>query len=113
MPRPEETQVLQAVLVVDDFENHLQPITLSRSKGLVPVVNKPLVDFSLSLLETSGVQEVFVFCSAFHQDVAKHIKDTWSQSDMDVHVLVSETYTSLGDVLRDVDRKGRIKSDFI
>lgn len=32
---------------------------------------------------------------------------------MDVHVIVSETYNSVGDVMRDLDRQAKIKSDFI
>ena len=103
---------VQAVVVVDDFEADFEPLTSGRSKALVPLLNRPLVDQTLRFLLIRGVQEVFLFCSQHHHQVSQHIKQKWSRSKMDVHVVVSETYHSLGDVMRDVDRQAKIKSDF-
>lgn len=108
-----ENVPVQAVVVLDDFEGCFEPLTWSRSKGMVPLLNRPLVDHTLRVLQVRGVQEAFVFSSLHHDVVSSHIKRHWTSSKMDVHVVVSEAYNSLGDVMRDVDRQAKIKSDFI
>lgn len=109
----EEKSFIQAVLVVDDFDNSWDPLTDGRSKGLIPVLNRPLIDFPLRMLQVNGCHEVYVCCKHDHEGIAKHVKENWTGLSMDVHVCVSEAYQSLGDVLRDMDRKARIKGDFI
>ena len=104
---------VQAVVVLDDFEGEFDPLTWMRPKALVPLLTQPLVDQTLSFLQVRGVQEAFVYCSRQHNLVARHIRTFWSSAKMEVHVVVSETYHSLGDVMRDVDRQGKVKSDFI
>ena len=108
-----ENVPVQAVVVVDDFDGYFEPLTWTRSKGMVPLLNRPLVDHTLRFLLVRGVQETFVFCSRHHDVVSSHVRQNWASSKMDVHVIVSETYNSLGDVMRDVDRQAKIKSDFI
>lgn len=108
-----ENVPVQAVIVVDDFEGFFEPLTWTRSKGMIPLLNQPVVDHTLRFLQVRGVQETFVFCSRHHEVIAAHIRKHWSSSKMDVHVVVSETCNSLGDVMRDVDRQAKIKSDFI
>lgn len=108
-----EKLLVQAVVVVDDFEDSLSPLTNSRSKGVIPILCRPLIDFTLRLLQVNDVQEVFICCTSFHETIVNHVKKNWSGLSMDVQVTVSETYTSVGDVLRDLDRQAKIKGDFI
>lgn len=110
-----EKKIFQAALIADSFNNKFQPLTQKTPRVLLPLINRPLIDYTLRLLKLSDVQEVFVFCSANSSLVRAHIKEHWTQRDsgLDVHVNSSENYLSVGDVLRDVDQKGLIKSDFI
>lgn len=109
-----ETKVFQAVLIADSFNNRFQPLTQKTPRVLLPLINRPLIDYTLRLLKLSDVQEVYVFCSANSNLVRAYIKEHWPPGNgLVVHVNSSENYLSVGDVLRDVDQKGLIKSDFI
>lgn len=108
-----EKVLLQAVVIIDDFENQFEPLTWKRSKGMVPLLNRPLVDHTLHFLQVRGIQQVFLFCSKHHEVVSRYIREQWPGSKMEVNVCVSETHNSVGDVLRDVEREARVKSDFV
>ena len=41
---------------------------------LLPLVNVPLLDYTIEFLVEAGVQEIFVFCSAHADQVKKHIR---------------------------------------
>ncbi|MCL7029500.1 hypothetical protein MKW94_026574 [Papaver nudicaule] len=53
---------LQAVLLADGFDKKFQPITLEQPKVLLPLLNVPMIDYSLAWLESVGVEEDFVVC---------------------------------------------------
>lgn len=38
------------------------------------LVNTPLIDYALEALNRSGVEEVFVFCSTFMEQIKRHIQ---------------------------------------
>ncbi|KAJ9593230.1 hypothetical protein L9F63_015229 [Diploptera punctata] len=108
--------VIQAVVIVDSFKGEFHPITDSIPLALIPVVNKPLLDYTLKCLSLSSVQEVFLFCCSHADLIKQHIKQNkWNDesSTMSVTVFVNETCRSLGDVMRDLDAKAIIRSDFI
>ncbi|KAJ6648763.1 Translation initiation factor eIF-2B subunit epsilon [Pseudolycoriella hygida] len=118
MDRLEKKEILQAVLIADNFNENFIPITNSTSISLLPLVNKPLLDYALEALNRSGVEEVLVFCSTFVDKLKKYIKQSilekcsWS-TQMSVQVIGSEGCRCLGDALRDLDGKGVIRGHFI
>jgi tRNA A37 methylthiotransferase MiaB len=72
---------------------------------LLPLVNVPMIDYTLSWLETSGVEEVFVFCCAHAQQVKEHLEDAgWTGKpaarEMAVKTVESHDAISAGDALR-------------
>ncbi|XP_032887652.1 translation initiation factor eIF-2B subunit epsilon [Amblyraja radiata] len=107
---------LQAVLVADSFNRRFFPITKDQPRALLPLANVALIDYSLEFLTSTGVQETFVFCCWMAQKIKDHIqKSKWNRptSPNTIHIMSSESYRSLGDVLRDVDAKSLVRSDFI
>lgn len=118
MDRLEKKEILQAVLIADNFSDNFSPITKSTSMCLLPLVNKPLLDYALEALNRSGIEEVFVFCSTFVDKVKEYIKIgisekySWS-TQMSVQVIGSEGCRCLGDALRDLDGKGVIRGHFV
>ncbi|KAG8444993.1 hypothetical protein GDO86_009948 [Hymenochirus boettgeri] len=113
----EEQQLpLQAVLIADSFNKRFYPITKDRPRALLPLANVALIDYTLEFLTASGVKETFVFCCWLANDIKEHLRDSkWCRptSPNVVRVVTSELYRSLGDVLRDVDAKSLVRSDFI
>ncbi|XP_064481624.1 translation initiation factor eIF2B subunit epsilon-like [Ornithodoros turicata] len=111
-----QEDVLQAVITADNFNDKFAPLTEEQPWVLLPVVNRPLIDYTLEYLNDAGIQEVFIFCCSHTEKIREYIKNSkWSRthSTMTATVISSETYLSIGDMIRDLDCKGLIRSDFV
>ncbi|KAL8090381.1 uncharacterized protein LOC141697203 [Apium graveolens] len=106
---------LQAILLADSFAQKFRPITLERPKVLLPIVNVPMIDYTLAWLESAGVEEVFVFCCAHVKQVTEYLETTkWlSQPNFKVSTIESHNCVSAGDALRLIYEKNVIRGDFI
>lgn len=51
-------QKLQAVLIADSFQTRFRPITLDRPKVLLPLVNIPMLEYTVEFLAQNGIEEV-------------------------------------------------------
>ncbi|XP_023653972.1 translation initiation factor eIF2B subunit epsilon [Paramormyrops kingsleyae] len=115
-PEEEEQQPLQAVLVADSFNRRFFPISKDQPRALLPLANVAMIDYTLEFLTSTGVQETFVFCCWMANKIKEHLLTSkWCRatSPNKVHVITSDLYRSLGDVLRDVDTKALVRSDFV
>ncbi|KAJ7973419.1 Translation initiation factor eIF-2B subunit epsilon [Quillaja saponaria] len=114
---PEElTRVpLQAILLADSFTTKFRPITLERPKVLLPLVNVPMINYTLAWLESAGVEEVFVFCCAHSKQVIDYLeKSEWlSQPNFTVTMIESHNSVSAGDALRLIYERNVIHGDFV
>ncbi|XP_029471676.1 translation initiation factor eIF-2B subunit epsilon [Rhinatrema bivittatum] len=112
----EEQLPLQAVLIADSFNRRFFPISKDRPRVLLPLVNVAMIDYTLEFLTATGVQETFIFCCWLSNQIKAHLqKSRWCRptSPNILHVVTSDSYRSLGDVLRDVDAKSLMRSDFL
>ena len=108
--------VIQAVIIADSFNFRFLPITIEKPRALIPLVNRPLIDYTVEFLAVSGVQEIFVLCCAHADQIKAHLEASrWnlSTSPVKLRILVSEDCTSVGDALRSIDSLSLIKSDFV
>lgn len=109
-------EIFQAVILSDSFNFRFLPITLETPRALLPLVNVPLLDYTIEFLVEAGVQEIFVFCCAHADQIKNHLsqsKWTSSRSPCDVKTIVIEDCLSLGDALREIDRQSFLKNDFV
>ncbi|KAJ4779352.1 Translation initiation factor eIF-2B subunit epsilon [Rhynchospora pubera] len=107
---------LQAVLLADTFNLKFRPITLERPKVLLPLVNTPMIDYTLAWLVSVGVEEVFLFCCAHAEQVKEYIGNShWGQSHAGFSITTIESNFSMsaGDALRFIEGKNVIRGDFI
>ena len=107
---------LQAVVIADSFNYRFLPITIEQPRALLPLVNRPLIDYTVEFLAVAGVQEVFVFCCAHADKIKAHLENSrWMKplSPVNVHIVISEDCPSVGDALRNIDAQCLIKSDFV
>lgn len=108
--------LLQAVVIADSFNYRFLPITIEQPRALLPLVNRPLIDYTVEFLAVAGVQEVFVFCCAHADKIKAHLeKSRWMKplSPVKLHIIISEDCPSVGDALRNIDAQSLIKSDFV
>ncbi|KAK9137922.1 hypothetical protein Sjap_008516 [Stephania japonica] len=106
---------LQAVLLADSFATKFRPITFERPKVLLPLVNVPMIDYSLHWLESAGVEEVFVFCCAHAKQVINYLNSShWlSIPSFTVTTIESNDAISAGDALRLIYERNVIRGDFV
>ncbi|XP_050225237.1 uncharacterized protein LOC126674774 [Mercurialis annua] len=106
---------LQAILLADSFTTKFRPITLERPKVLLPLVNVPMINYTLAWLESAGVEEVFVFCCAHSRQVIDYLEDSewFSQPNFTVTTIESHNSISAGDALRLIYERNVIHGDFV
>lgn len=71
-------------------------------KVLLPLVNIPMIEYTLAWLESAGVEEVFVFCCAHAKQVTSYLENSqwFSQPKFSVTTIESHNSVSAGDALR-------------
>ncbi|KAG8383770.1 hypothetical protein BUALT_Bualt04G0048300 [Buddleja alternifolia] len=106
---------LQAIILADSFATRFRPITLERPKVLLPLVNAPMIDYTLAWLESAGVEEVFVFCCAHSKQVTDYLESSkwFGQPNFSVTTIESYNSTSAGDALRLIYERHVIRGNFI
>ncbi|KAK7096734.1 translation initiation factor eIF2B subunit epsilon-like [Littorina saxatilis] len=110
-----QEEILQAVVIADSFNVRFAPATDKKPRALLPLVNVPMLDYTLDYLASEGVQETLVFCCHHADQIRAHLRDSkWGdgKSSMSVKTILSEGCRSVGDVLREVDSRSMIRSDF-
>ncbi|CAH2009067.1 unnamed protein product [Acanthoscelides obtectus] len=109
---------VQAIVVADTFDDEFLPISEEMPHALLPVLNRPLIDYTLEFLSLGGIEETFLFCCTHVDAVKRHINkcikngEGWTLT-MKVNVIVSESCRSFGDCLRDLDAKGLLRGEFV
>lgn len=107
---------LQAVIIADSFNYRFLPVTIEKPRALLPLVNRPLIDYTVEFLAVAGVKEIFVFCCAHAKMIKAHLESSrWMKpsSQVKLHIIISENCPSVGDALRNIDSQALIKSDFV
>ncbi|XP_011643925.1 translation initiation factor eIF-2B subunit epsilon [Pogonomyrmex barbatus] len=104
--------ILQAVILADDFTERLTPAQDLFPSILIPVINIPLLDYTIATLKKSRVQEVFLYCSSHIDQLKKYVSEK-IYKNITITLIISDGCRSLGDALRDIDTKGWIRGYFI
>ncbi|KAL5713419.1 hypothetical protein ACHQM5_015493 [Ranunculus cassubicifolius] len=106
---------LQAILLADTFAQQFRPITLERPKVLLPLVNIPMIDYSLAWLESAGIGEVYVFCCSHSKQIIEYLKNSmWlTLPKFNVKTIESHDSVSAGDALRLIYERNVIRGDFV
>ena len=132
-------EVVQAVVMADSFDSKFGPLTTTKPRVrslqmnsnftihaihktyiyfqcLLPLANRPILSYTLDFLKISGVEECFVYCVSFADDIKEYL-NAWTSDQgsnvMTINPIVNEECRSLGDAMRDLDAKGLLRQDFI
>jgi len=111
----EQKTKLQAVVFADSFTQQFRPITLETPKVLLPLVNVPMLDYSIEFLAGGGVEEIHVFARSHCDQVQEHLSQSKfaRMETLKIEVHQSQEACSEGDVLRFMGETEKITSDFI
>lgn len=102
---------LQAILLADAFTKTFRPITLTKPKVMLPLVNVPMLDYTIEFLAQNGVEEIFVFCVWHAAMLEDYIAKSKWPSTISVRCIHSGSCASVGDALREIDKLAIINSD--
>jgi translation initiation factor eIF-2B subunit epsilon len=81
---------------------------------LLPLCNVPLIEYTLEFLAIAEVEEIFIFCKAHAEKIRSYIASSkWKHSSIRIHTFFSPAANGVGDILRELDSKGLIQTDFI
>ncbi|CAB3228314.1 unnamed protein product [Arctia plantaginis] len=114
----DKENVVQAVVIMDTFNSHFNPIINNKPMGLLPVAGVSLINYILEALAQGGVGETILFCCQDGQKMKDYVrqctkdKAIWSLT-MDVQVKMSDTCQTMGDVMREIDAAGLIRGYFV
>ncbi|MCJ1287691.1 hypothetical protein MMC26_007043 [Xylographa opegraphella] len=117
--KPKEEQredTLQAVVLTDSYERRFTPFSLERPRCLLPLANTPLIEYTLEFLANAGVEDIFIYCGAHTEQVEQYINSSkWKLPTSPFHTLtlLKSTATSVGDAMRDLDKRDLISGDFL
>ncbi|PHH81818.1 hypothetical protein CDD82_7803 [Ophiocordyceps australis] len=111
--------LLQAVIIADSFQDRFKPFTVQKPRCLLPLANKPLIEYTLEFLAMNGVDQVFIYCGAHTKQVEEYVsRSRWATPSPSCpfsllqFVRVADA-RSAGDVLRDMDKRSLVDGDFI
>ncbi len=66
---------MKGIIIAGGAGTRLRPLTYTRPKPLIPVVNKPFLEYQVELLKRHGIDEI-IFCTNYMADqIAAHFGD--------------------------------------
>jgi len=90
---------MQGVILAAGKGSRLHPITLQRSKAMVPVLGKPLVERVMEDLYVNGVKDFVLVVSPDDRDIVRHFRSE-STLDADVRFVYQIERLGMADALR-------------
>lgn len=81
---------MKAILLAGGMGTRLRPATLGINKHLIPVYNKPMIYYSLSVLMLCKFREVILICDPDNRNVFKKIFKDGSQFGMKIRIVTQK-----------------------
>lgn len=81
--------MIKAVLMAGGKGSRIRPLTLSRPKPLIPVANRPMIEYIVEKIRNSGYNELVVTLSYLKNQIKTLLKEDYS--DMNIKYSVEET----------------------
>lgn len=66
---------MKAIILCAGLGTRLYPLTLSMSKHLIPVANKPILFYSLEMIQRAGISEVGLIIGKTNNDIKDAVRD--------------------------------------
>jgi NDP-sugar pyrophosphorylase family protein len=65
---------MKAVILAGGFGTRLRPLTLTKPKPMIPLVNKPVIEHIVDYLVSSGLNDIVVTTTFYGEMIAEHLK---------------------------------------
>lgn len=98
---------MQAVILAAGEGNRLRPLTRSRPKAMIPVANRPIIEYVIHSLLENGIRDIVVVVGYRKEYVIRYL----NQLDVPIQVVVQERQLGTADALRSAESE--IAGDFL
>ncbi len=98
---------MQAVILAAGEGSRLRPLTRSKPKAMLPVANRPLIEYVIDALLENGIRDIVVVVGYRKEDVIRHL----NKLDAPIQVVVQERQLGTADALRAAESE--ITDDFL
>ncbi len=98
---------VQAVILAAGEGNRLRPLTRARPKAMIPVANRPIIEYSINSLLENGIRDIVVVVGYRKEYVIRYL----NQLDAPIQVVVQERQLGTADALRSAESE--IAGDFL
>jgi mannose-1-phosphate guanylyltransferase/phosphomannomutase len=72
---------MKAVVMAGGFGTRIQPLTNSRPKPMLPIMNRPMMEHTMMTLKSLGITE-FIVLLYFKPDIIKEYFRLWHQDHL-------------------------------
>ncbi|WP_367259992.1 bifunctional sugar-1-phosphate nucleotidylyltransferase/acetyltransferase [Methanoculleus sp.] len=99
--------MMQAVILAAGEGSRLRPLTRSKPKAMLPVANRPIIEYVIDALLENGIRDIVVVVGYRKEDVIRHL----NRLDAPIQVVVQERQLGTADALRAAESE--ITDDFL
>jgi NDP-sugar pyrophosphorylase family protein len=82
--------MIKAIIMAGGEGTRLRPLTCNRSKPMVPVINKPVIEHTINLLRRHKIRDIIISLFYLPENVQNYFGDG-SEWDVDITYSVEET----------------------
>ncbi len=104
---------LQALILLNNLKNDINsfyPLTLNKSKELIPIINIPMIQYIIENLIESDVKEIIIIGNEKTGDIENYINEFEWDIKID-YICMDSNYINELEVLRKIEEDKIIKSD--
>ncbi|WP_214020098.1 bifunctional sugar-1-phosphate nucleotidylyltransferase/acetyltransferase [Methanoculleus sp.] len=98
---------MQAVILAAGEGSRLRPLTRSKPKAMLPVANRPIIEYVIDALLENGIRDIVVVVGYRKEEVIRHL----NRLDAPIQVVVQERQLGTADALRAA--RSEITEDFL
>jgi UDP-N-acetylglucosamine diphosphorylase/glucosamine-1-phosphate N-acetyltransferase len=98
---------MQAVILAAGEGKRVRPLTRSRPKAMIPVANRPIIEYAIEALIKNGIREITVVVGYRKEQVTRFL----NQLDVPVEVVVQDKQLGTGNALLCAESK--IRDNFL
>ena len=85
---------MKAIILAAGQGTRLRPVTLTMPKPLVPVANKPLIEYAIEIIQGAGLEEIGIVVNSLSSPVTRQLGDG-SQLGVKIEYIVQESQDGL------------------
>jgi glucose-1-phosphate thymidylyltransferase len=98
---------MQAVILAAGEGKRVRPLTRSRPKVMIPVANRPIIEYIIEALEKNGIREIIVVTGYRKEQVTRYL----NQLDIPIEVVVQQKQLGTAHALKCAE--SHINGDFL